>query len=239
LEPLAAHLFTTREWALGSSDGHDSNGSAAWSPVANALGAPPSQLARLHQVHGGTVVVKRAGARHDANELPDADILITDDPELVLAIETADCVPLLMADPKTRAVAAAHAGWRGLAARVPEVAVKAMVQQFETRPSDLVVAIGPSISAARYEVSEEVRKRFEGAGFRSDHLRDWFPAETRPAHWLFDGWQSARDQLEAAGVPAQRVHPAQLCTSEHSEFLCSYRRDGKKAGRMAAAIRVW
>jgi YfiH family protein len=118
----------------------------------------------------------------------------------VLAIQTADCVPLLMADPKTGAVAAAHVGWRGLAARVPAVAVKTMAEQFGTRPSDLVVAIGPSISTARYEVGEEVRARFEAASFRSDRLRNWFPAETRPAHWLFDAWQSALDQLEAAGV---------------------------------------
>ena len=238
LEPFAANLFTTREWTLGSSDELDSNGSAAWTPVANALGAPPSQLARLHQVHGATVVVKRAGVRHDANDLADADIIISDDRELVLAIQTADCVPLLIADAKTGAVVAAHAGWRGLVARVPEVAIKALVQHFGTRPSDLVVAIGPSISAARYEVGEDVRARFEAAGFRSDHLRKWFPAETRPAHCLFDGWQSGRDQLAAAGVPSQGVHSADLCTSEHSEFLCSYRRDGRKAGRMAAAIRV-
>ena len=238
LEPFAAHLFTTREWALGSSHGPDSNGSAAWTPVANALGASPSQLARLHPVHGATVVVKRAGARHDPTELADADILITDDPELVVAIQTADCVPLLMADPKTSVVAAAHAGWRGLAARVPEVAVNALVQHFGTRPSDLVVAIGPSISAARYEVGEEVRKHFEGSGITSDCLHGWFPAVTREDHWLFDSWQSALDQLEAAGVPSQRVHSAGLCTSEHTELFCSYRRDGKRAGRMAAAIRV-
>ena len=238
LQPFAGHLFTTREWALGSSHGPDSNGSAAWTPVANALGASPSQLARLHQVHGATVVVKRAGARHDPTELADADILITDDPELVVAIQTADCVPLLMADPKTSVVAAAHAGWRGLAARVPEAAVNALAQHFGTRPNDLVVAIGPSISAARYEVGEEVRERFEAAGFTPNRLRNWFSAETCPAHWLFDGWQSARDQLEAAGVPSRGVHSAELCTSEHEESFSSYRRDGRKTGRMAAAIRV-
>jgi YfiH family protein len=238
LEPFASHLFTTRKWALGSSEELDNNGFVAWAVVANALGAPPSQLARLHQVHGATVVVKRAGGRHDANELADADIIITDDRELVLAIQTADCVPFLMADPETGTVAAAHAGWRGLAARVPQVAVKAMAEQFGTRPSDLVVAIGPSISAARYEVGGEVRARFEAAGFKSGCMRDWFPAETREEHWLFDGWRSARDQLDTAGVPPRRIHSPGLCTWEHGELFCSYRRDGNGAGRMAAAIRV-
>jgi len=80
--------------------------------------------------------------------------------------------------------------------------------------------------------------RFEGAGFTSDCLRGWFPAETREDHWLFDGWQSARDQLEAAGIRLHHVYFVGLCTSEHAEFFCSYRRDGTKAGRMAAAVRL-
>lgn len=238
LEPFAAHLFTTREWALGASGEPANNGMTAWAAVARALGAPSSRLARLHQVHGRTVVVKHAGARHDPTELADADIIITDDRELVLAIQTADCVPLLMADPRTGAVGAVHAGWRGLAARAPEIAVDAMAEQFGARPSDIVAAIGPSISAAHYEVGEEVRARFEAVGFPSDRVRRWFPAETRESHWLFDGWQSARDQLEAAGIRPEHAHCARLCTSEHRELFCSYRRDGKGAGRMAAAIRV-
>jgi copper oxidase (laccase) domain-containing protein len=100
-----------------------------------------------------------------------------------------------------------------------------------------VVAIGPSISAALYEVGEDVRAGFEVQGFQRDRLSRWFPAEARKDHWFFDGWQSTRDQLQAAGVPSHRVHSAELCTSEHRELFCSYRRDGPKTGRMAAAIR--
>lgn len=166
----------------------------------------------------------------------EADILVTGDRDAAVAIQTADCVPLLVADERTGAVAAAHAGWRGLAARVPQVAVAAMADAFGSRPADLLVAVGPSISAERYEVDRQVRDRFEAAGFGQERLRAWFPAETRPDHWLFDGWQSARDQLEAVGVPAERLYVAQLCTATHPDLLCSYRRDGKRAGRMAAAI---
>jgi len=156
----------------------------------------------------------------------------------VLAIQTADCVPLLFADRRTGVVAAAHAGWRGLAARVPEVTVRALGEAFGSRPADLIVAVGPSISAARYEVGAEVRDQFERGGFPDDQLARWFLPGTRAGHWQFDGWASARDQLAAVGVPADRIHSSDLCTAAEAGLLCSYRRDGKRAGRIAGAIRA-
>jgi polyphenol oxidase len=235
LEPYAAHLFTTRPWPLGRSP--DGDRAAAWADVARALGVDAARLERAHQVHGAAVVVRRAGdpPRGDA-ALADADILISDDPATVLSIQTADCVPLLIADRRTGAVAAAHAGWRGLAAGVPEVTVRALADAFGSRPDDLVAAIGPSISAARYEVGADVRVQFERAGFSGDQLTRWFLPGTRAGHWQFDGWASARDQLGAAGVAAEQMHLAGLCTAGDPELLCSYRRDGKVAGRIAAAI---
>jgi YfiH family protein len=237
LERYALHLFTTREWPLGTAA--DGNRAAAWAGVAHAFGVDASHLVRAHQVHGASIVVRRRGEAAPANDAPlaQADILIADDPSLVLAIQTADCVPLLMADRATGAVAAAHAGWRGLASGVPRVTVDAMAQTFGTDPSDLVVAIGPSICAARYEVGDEVRQRFGEAGFGTAQLARWFLRGARASHWQFDGWASARDQLEAAGVPAERIHASALCTAGDPELLCSYRRDGKQAGRIAAAIR--
>jgi len=194
-------------------------------------------LRRLHQVHGAAVSVSRAGAAGSRVQ-PDADIIISDDPALVLAIQTADCVPLLMADRRTPCVAAAHAGWRGLAARVPGAAIEALAREFGSRPEDLIAAVGPSISAPRYEVGASVRARFEEAGFSTAQLARWFSAAERPEHWYFDGWQAARDQLEDAGVPPSQIHIAALCTATHADVFCSYRRDGSPAGRMAAAIRA-
>jgi YfiH family protein len=189
-------------------------------------------------VHGASVVIRRRdGDRASGRELPEADILISDDPEVALAIQTADCVPLLVADAAHGAVAAAHAGWRGLAAHVPARVVQAMTQEFASRPADLIVAIGPSISGPRYEVGRDVRKRFEEAGFTAGQIARWF-VDGRPQHFHFDGWQSARDQLEAAGVPPSQIHIAGLCTSTYPEVLCSYRRDGTRAGRLAAVIRA-
>ena len=236
LEPHAAHLFTTRPWALGGADG---NRAAAWAEVASALGVEAAHLERAHQVHGASVVVHRAGEPPRPEEsLADADILISNDPAKVVSIQVADCVPLLFADRRTGAVAAAHAGWRGLAARVPQAAVLALGTGFGSRPVDLVAAIGPSISGPRYEVGDEVRTRFEQNGFSPAECDRWFAPATRPGHWFFDGWASARDQLAAAGVAGDRIHLAGLCTASHPDLLCSYRRDGKAAGRIAAAIRA-
>ena len=234
LRPFADHLFTTREWALGSrAEAADED----WAAVAASLRVDPAHLVRMHQVHGAAVVVRRAGEHAPAVGRPDADIVVSNDPSLALAIQTADCVPLLIADRVTGAVAAAHAGWRGLAARVPSVTVQAMADTFGTRAADLIVAIGPSICADRYEVGEEVRAAFAAAGFSRAELSRWFLNGTRSEHWQFDGWRAAQDQLEAAGLPPGHIHAAGFCTATYPDLFCSYRRDGKGAGRIAAALR--
>jgi YfiH family protein len=211
----------------------------AWREVAEAFGLDPERLVRVRQVHGAAVIVRRAGPDRPPGGgvvLPAADIIISDDPGLVLAVQTADCVPLLLADRRTGAAAAAHAGWRGLAARVPQVTVKALACEFGTHTGDLIAAIGPSISAPRYEVGSDVRVRFDD-GFPGGQADRWFSTAARPYHWFFDGWQSTRDQLEAAGLPPEQIHTAGLCTAKEADLFCSYRRDGRNSGRMAAAIR--
>ncbi len=235
LEPHAIHLFTTRPWALGSAAPGDLD---AWDAVAHAVGVGRATLVRLHQVHGASVVFRRIGELRDVNHLPDADIVASNDPSLALAIQTADCVPILIADRRTGVVTAAHAGWRGLAARVPSEAVQALGHRFDSAPADLVAALGPSISAPRYEVGADVRQKFEDADFSAAQLARWFSRSTRADHWQFDGARSAADQLETAGVPRGQIFACGLCTATYSELLCSYRRDWKDAGRMAAVIRA-
>jgi purine-nucleoside/S-methyl-5'-thioadenosine phosphorylase / adenosine deaminase len=233
--PLRAavdHLFTTRAWALGSAaDGDDRDG---WRQLADAFGVDPARVTRVRQVHGDAAVVRRAGGA-PAPDREAADIILSDDPSLVLAVQTADCVPLLLADRRTGAAAAAHAGWRGLAARVPQRAVEEMRSALGAAPADLVVAIGPAIGGPRYEVGGDVYARFASAGIAADRLDAWFTAG-RPDHWHLDVVRAARDQLAAAGVPPGQIHAAGLCTAS-SPQLCSYRRDGARAGRMAAAVR--
>jgi len=182
-------------------------------------------------------VVRRKGDPPPSGPRADADILVSNDPAVALAIQTADCVPLLIADARSGAVAAAHAGWRGLAARVAQATLDALAREFGARPEDLVAAMGPCISAPAYEVGEDVAERFAAAGFAEEQLARWFSEGGRDGRWQFDGWQAARDQLQASGLPADQIHLAALCTSSYSDLLCSYRRDGARAGRMAATIR--
>ena len=235
LEPFAIHLFTTRHWRLGDAGG---DRDAGWLEVASAMAVDPAHLVRAHQVHGTSVVVRRRGDSPPGDAAPrDADILVSDDPSIALAIQTADCVPLLMADRRTSAVAAAHAGWRGLAARVPVLAVRALAEAFRADPSDLIAAVGPSICAQEYEVDAVVRDAFAAGGAHRAEIERWFLPGGRARHWQFDGWRAAVDQLETAGVARGDIHVATLCTATQP-LLCSYRRDGRAAGRLAAAIRA-
>ena len=235
LEAFAHHLYTTRHWSLGTPT---AEGDAAWDQVARAAGVDRDHLVRVRQVHGAAVVVRKAGVRpSDGGSLAEADIVVSDDPSVALVIQTADCVPLLIADARRGAAAAAHAGWRGLAAHVPAVAVAALRREFGSEPEDLVAAAGPSISADRYEVGVDVRQYFERQGFESRSLERWFLPGRRPDHWQFDGWQATRDQLTDAGLSVERIFIASLCTASDPDMFCSYRRDGSPAGRMAAVIR--
>jgi YfiH family protein len=256
LDRVAQHLFTTRSWPLGAANGGAPM--SGWREVANSVGVDEAALVRVRQVHGARVDVWRAGTPRASPERAEreaeADIIVSDDPMRALAVRVADCVPLLVADQRTGAVAAAHAGWRGLAAGVPRVTVEALTREFGSRPDDLVAAIGPAISACCYEIGVDVRHRFEAAGYREVDLDRWFllapallpsnppmanlPSTPRPDHWYFDAWAATRDTLHAAGVPLGCVYAAELCTASHPATFCSYRRDGKDAGRLAAVIRA-
>lgn len=228
---VARHLFTTRAWLLGSAEGE--NTETAWRDVADAIETPPDQLLRVHQVHGADIVVHRA-AQPSASGAP-ADIIATDDASTALAIQTADCVPLLIADLRTGAVAAAHAGWRGTALGVAGAAVKTLVHEFGSRPSDLIAAVGPSIGPCCYQVGTDVRDRFAWEGFTDEELSCWFTAQAD--RLVLDLWIATRDQLAAAGLPRDQIFVSEMCTASHRDAFCSYRRDGVRAGRMAAAIR--
>jgi polyphenol oxidase len=233
-EPLlewAEHLFTTRDWTLGR--GMAAAGGDGWHEVASALDVAPDRLRRLRQVHGATVVV----AGREGAVLPDADIIISKSSDVAVAVQAADCVPLLIADRRTGAVAAAHAGWRGLAAHVPGETVKALSRTFGTRPEDLLAAIGPAIGRCCYEVGADVGDAIARAFPDRETVKSWFSASRTNGKWMFDTWASARAQLETSGIPPEQIFAPELCTASHPDAFCSYRRDGPPAGRMAAAIK--
>lgn len=235
LEALAPHLFTTRQLEL-SSPGDVSR-------LAASLDA--RDVAMATQVHRADVVVlRRDTSRPGGQGRPEADILISNDPDVAIAVRAADCVPVLLADRATGAVAAVHAGWRGTAARAVVAALDAMAREFGTRPADMVAAIGPSIGPCCYEVGPDLVDAFAAAGHERHLIQRWFatpPArrgsQDKPSLRL-DVAGANRDQLILAGVLEENVHTAGLCTAMHLDVLTSYRAEKEKAGRIAGAIRT-
>lgn len=220
LDEVAPHLFTTRALPLSSSQD--------WQRVAEALGA--ERVATLDQVHGRDVVVIARGTVPSPG-YSQADALVSDNPRVAVAIRAADCVPLLLGDARTGAVAAVHAGWRGTAAGVAAAAVDTLQRRFGVRPHDLVVAIGPCIGACCYEVGRDVLDAFVAAG-HGPSIERWFAGRR------LDLVAANLDQLTRAGVLAAQIHACGLCTAMHLDVLTSYRAEKEKAGRIAAAIRA-
>jgi polyphenol oxidase len=239
---VADHFFTTRQLRLrGDSEADD------WRLVARTIGVPSRRLLRLTQVHGRDLFVHRRGGQQNAGvvstpvaqdagvDWPEADISMTDDPTVALAVQVADCVPLLVADPLSGAVAAVHAGWRGTAAGVAIAAVEALDREFGASPERLVVAQGPGIGPCCYTVGEELIDAFRAGGF-AEGIDRWFIRDAAGGLTL-DVWAANRDQLLASGVPAASIHAANLCTASRPDLFPSYRRDGPGTGRIAAVIR--
>jgi polyphenol oxidase len=180
------------------------------------------------------------------------DGLITATPGLLLAIQTADCLPVILVDTRRRVVGVFHAGWRGTVSRIVEKGVGEMHRCFATNPRDIKAAIGPGIGGCCYEVGEEVRIKFEsqfedGASlFRetkdSDPVREKYPllflTARAPGHselpkkLFLDLVEANRQQLLAAGVPKKNIEASPLCTNCHPELLFSYRAEKGKTGRM-------
>ena len=155
-----------------------------------------------------------------------ADACVTDRPSLGMSLTTADCVPVLFADPTRGVVALAHAGWRGTVGRIAENTVKTMVSQFGCRPEDIRAAVGPAIRPCCFLVHEDV-----SGPFRQEFAQLIEPAGDRSS---VDLQECNRLQLVEAGL--EQVVVCDLCTSCRPDLFFSYRRDGQKSGRMASAI---
>jgi YfiH family protein len=176
----------------------------------------------LRQVHGGAVVPA------PWTEPPDADASLTEHAGELLAIETADCLPVLIVDASNLRVAAAHAGWRGTVAQVARHAVEALVAR-GSKPGELLVALGPSIGPCCYEVGADVEEAFGPGGSRF--------LERRPSgRSHLDVAEANRTQLEQAGVLPSHIDKVNLCTRCREDLFFSYRRDGAYAGRMISVV---
>ena len=230
LDALAPHLFTTRQLSLTTPAGYQE--------LAAVLGV--THVAALTQVHGATVSIVRRDA--PTRPQPEADAVVSNSPDVAVAVRAADCVPLLMADRVTGAVAAVHAGWRGTAARAAVAALNAMEREFGTRPGNVVAALGPSIGPCCYTVGSDLVDAFAAAGHERYLIERWFSTPPPPrgsrerAQLRLDVAGANRDQLVLAGVPERQVYDSRLCTAMHLDVLTSYRAERENAGRIAGVI---
>ena len=161
-------------------------------------------------------------------EAPDADASVSEKAGDLLAIETADCLPILIVDPSRHFVALAHAGWRGTVARVAQEAVRALVKA-GSDPRHLLAALGPAIGPCCYEVGDDVEEAFGVSGSKF-----FVPGPTLRKH--LDVVAANRAQLEEAGLVSANIDSLNLCTRCREDLFFSYRRDGANAGRMISVV---
>jgi polyphenol oxidase len=220
--------------------------------LAQVVGARAMEFVAMRQIHSS--VVRRLECPPD--ERIHGDALITRAPKLLLAVQTADCVPIIVVDLRRRVAAAIHAGWRGTLARIAEKVVGEMRMHFHTRPEDAIAAIGPSIGGCCYEVGSEVAQAFAAQFPRAGEWFDgpfealssgdepapflWLqqdpPGHARPKRVRLDLVAANRWQLAAAGLRPERIWACGWCTACHNDWLFSYRREGQRAGRMLAVV---
>jgi purine-nucleoside/S-methyl-5'-thioadenosine phosphorylase / adenosine deaminase len=174
------------------------------------------EMASLKQIHSSLSLV----ADRPRGCVGEGDALITDQAGVAVSVRTADCFPILLADPRRRVVAAVHAGWRGTAAGVAAATLEKMRAEFGSEPGDAYAAIGPGIGACCYEVGSEVARLF---GFDGAARVDLAAAN--------------RQQLIAAGVPGAQIETPGACTRCDARQFHSYRRDGQRAGRQISFIK--
>ena len=220
--------------------------------VANGRRSWP--LVSLRQIHSDLI--------HQVDRMTEhplaGDGLVTGTPEVLLAVQTADCLPIILADRKRHAIGVFHAGWRGTVKRIAEKGVGEMQKYFKSDPRNLVAAIGPGVRGCCYEVGEEVRTKFEtqfayaNSLFRevkeSDTVREKYPLlfltarapghSELPVKLFLDLVEANRRQLLDAGVLAKNIDTAAPCTACHPDLLFSFRAEKGVTGRMVAAAGI-
>jgi polyphenol oxidase len=211
-------------------------------------------LVSLRQMHSDLI--------HRVDRMPEqplaGDGMVTDTPGLLLAVQTADCLPIILVDRKRRAVGVLHAGWRGTVKRIVEKGVGEMRKHFGSDPRELVAAIGPGVQGCCYEVGQEVLNKFEAqfayakSLFRevkeSDPVREKYPLlfltarapghSELPVKLFLDLVQANRRQLLDAGVMAKNVDTVAPCTACHTDLLFSFRAEKGVTGRLMGAAGI-
>jgi YfiH family protein len=197
-------------------------------------------LAGCWQVHGSDarLVKDETDARPAENAQGDTvycDAILSNAPNVLAGVKTADCVPILIGDPVTGSFAAVHAGWRGTVASIAAKSIERLKNEYGARPQDVLVAIGPAAGGCCYEVGSEVIEAFANGFANSSDLF----TPTRDGHARIDLIKANRDQLIASGVDPKRIFAAPLCTMDRTDLFFSYRREKQlhgKVGRLMSVI---
>jgi YfiH family protein len=197
-------------------------------------------LAGCWQVHGADVRVVNSleeakPAEDQLGETIYCDVIVSNADGVLAGVKTADCVPILIGDPRTRSFAAVHAGWRGTLAEAAIAGLKRLAEEYDARPADVRVAIGAAAGSCCYEVGSDVIDAFSSRF--PDGAKLFTPA--RPGHAFVDLITANRDQLVSAGVAAERIHVVPFCTMCRTDLFFSYRQEKKlhgKVGRLMAVI---
>jgi hypothetical protein len=259
--PWLIHAFSTRPGGVSPLEGEKvlNLGFTDWDTRENvqenrrrfqyAAGAANLPLIALKQFHSDVIHLFDTTPADPCR----GDASITNRPGLLLAIQTADCVPILLVDPKKRAIGAIHAGWRGTLARIAAKTIGKMQMHFATNPRDLLAAIGQSIGPCCYEVGTEVATQFLSQFPDAPTYFDEFRTgdEPNPIQWLnmmppghqpppkgvlLDLRKANRSQLLSAGLRPQNIHTIDLCTACRPDLLFSYRKQVPASGRLMSII---
>ena len=262
--PWLVHGFSTRTGGsslLGSGEPVLNLGFTEWDSreaveknrrmFQSALGAGDSQLVPLRQFHSAVIRFFQTSPPQPCK----GDASLTNAAGLLLGVQTADCVPILLVDPKKRAVAAIHAGWRGTLARIALKSVGQMRMRFSSNPPDILAALGPAIGGCCYEVGTEIVTKFTS---QFADAEEWFDElrtgdEPNPLQWLnmmppghqpppknvrLDLRKANHAQLLAAGLTDKNIYASGLCTACHTDLLFSYRKEADRSGRLMSVVGI-
>lgn len=243
---VVKHLFTTRTGGvskgvcatmnLSFSRGDDPEAVMEnYRRIGDVLGVAPDHMVASRQTHTTNIRLVTAADLGNGITKPstyeDIDGLATNIPGIALATFYADCVPLYFVDPVHRAIGLAHSGWRGTMSRMGEHMVHFMQDHFQSRPEELVAAIGPSICVDCYEVSEEVAEQFRG-----DFPENVLEKGKMPGKYQLNLWEANRSILLKAGILPEHIAVTDVCTCHNPEYLFSHRASHGQRGNLAAFL---